>query len=228
LLESVGTDLYCSTIGVNRMDAADANILISDRSLVWVQDTEQDDVWAKWGVTYRDVRIVDGAGNHIGTYNLTQNDLGVPDNSLALAEMILAASVLPDEDQDKLNDDWERTEFGDLDTANSTTASQVVAYGLGPARVPRAPHIELRTVKIEGKQHVELHFNTRMGTAGGLVYRPEESIDGENWSDASDKYFLAAPPSPLFEGRALQSVIFRSREPINAPVRLIRIRVLSP
>ena len=51
-----------------------------DIDLPLLQDTEEQDVWTTgWGVTYRDVIIVDANNEKIEVFNLTVNNLGSED-----------------------------------------------------------------------------------------------------------------------------------------------------
>lgn len=65
-------------LGVNAAgEEADNAIATQGRALPWLQDTFSQDVWGRWGVAWRDVRIVDAAGDLVAVYNVTHNDLGV-------------------------------------------------------------------------------------------------------------------------------------------------------
>lgn len=56
-----------------------------------LQDDADNDVWASWQATYRDVQIVDANGDRAAVYNLTEHDLGDPDNYETLRQMLLDA-----------------------------------------------------------------------------------------------------------------------------------------
>jgi hypothetical protein len=47
----------------------------ANRTLPWLQDTSQENVWSKWSVTYRDVLILDGQNRPVAVFNLTLNNL---------------------------------------------------------------------------------------------------------------------------------------------------------
>lgn len=212
-------DLHCSIVGVNRKNAAGANDLIVDRSLPWIQDTDEDDVWADWGVGYRDVWVMDGAGNHVGTYNLTHNDLGDSNNRSVLLNMILASASLPDADGDRLDDNWEQARTGDL-TPSSDNRATLLSYAIG------SRGLRLRTeTKIWGA-FLEVTFDIKMGGGGGLRYVLEHSADGAAWQPAAG-YVLQGAPEPLFKGEALQTLVFRSPSPLQPTekVGFFRVRV---
>ncbi len=50
----------------------------SGRDLPWAQDDGA--VWDAWGVTYRDVVILDRDGNFHTVFNVTDNDLSLDEN----------------------------------------------------------------------------------------------------------------------------------------------------
>lgn len=62
------------------------------RTLPWLQATAMADVWEQWQPSYRDVVILDGENKVVGIYNLTINDLSVPENFAALKTMFLDAA----------------------------------------------------------------------------------------------------------------------------------------
>ena len=45
-----------------------------------LQDTPEQNVWASWNATWRDVMMLNPDNFHVDTYNLTPNDLAVPAN----------------------------------------------------------------------------------------------------------------------------------------------------
>ena len=63
--------------GYGPPDQQDAVVLATDdHDLPLLQDTEAADVWHVWGITYRDVVILDSANVQVGVFNLTANSLG--------------------------------------------------------------------------------------------------------------------------------------------------------
>lgn len=78
-------------LGVNEAGYEGSNDSITDaRDLPWLQDTDADAVWSTWGVTYRDVIVLDRTGAYAGVYNLTDNDLGEADKLAELEELLLS------------------------------------------------------------------------------------------------------------------------------------------
>jgi hypothetical protein len=57
-----------------------------------LQDTEEEDVWLSWEVTFRDVYILDHENYLVGTYNLTTYSLAVEENYDELKAMFIAAA----------------------------------------------------------------------------------------------------------------------------------------
>lgn len=62
------------------------------RSLPWLQDTVDVNVWSQWSVRYRDVLVRDREGLVYGIFNLTDLDLSVDDNYADLKELALGAA----------------------------------------------------------------------------------------------------------------------------------------
>ncbi len=78
-------------MGVNEPGHESGNEGFCDgRDLPWLQDTDQDDVWGAWKVSYRDVIILDSTGEFAATYNLSNNDLGEEANYDALTDLLLS------------------------------------------------------------------------------------------------------------------------------------------
>ncbi len=64
-------------LGVNETGHEEGNEGVTEgRDLPWLQDVEDTDVWATWGVDYRDVIVLDHEGVPLFRYNLTEHDLG--------------------------------------------------------------------------------------------------------------------------------------------------------
>jgi hypothetical protein len=74
-LDAAGHDI--AIVGINEAGRDEGNEQFCDgRDLPWLQDTATDDVWGEWGISYRDVVVLDAAGDTHGVFNLTNNDLG--------------------------------------------------------------------------------------------------------------------------------------------------------
>jgi hypothetical protein len=77
-------------LGVNGIGYESGNDRVTEnRDIPWLQDTEDVDAWSQWNVQYRDVYILDQAGQLRFIYNLTLHDLSNPDNLDHFTEAIL-------------------------------------------------------------------------------------------------------------------------------------------
>jgi hypothetical protein len=82
-------------LGVNEAgQESDNGLVTSGRHCPWLQDTSQENVWSgKWGVTWRDVVVLDAENRKITVYNLTQQDLYTPANYAALKNILIQAAT---------------------------------------------------------------------------------------------------------------------------------------
>jgi hypothetical protein len=71
---------------------AEVPTAVLNRSIPYLQDTPEQNVWAAWAVTYRDVVILDVENVHVDTYNLSSNDLADPVNYEELKLRLKAAA----------------------------------------------------------------------------------------------------------------------------------------
>jgi hypothetical protein len=75
-------DLQIDLLAINEdgfgpPDRQDAVVLATeDHDLPLLQDTEAEDVWNVWAITYRDVVILDADNVRVGVFNLTGTSLG--------------------------------------------------------------------------------------------------------------------------------------------------------
>lgn len=61
-------------------------------AIPWLEDTPEQAAWTLWGVTYRDVYVLDPENKTIKVYNLTVHDLGNPANYAELKGILAAAA----------------------------------------------------------------------------------------------------------------------------------------
>jgi hypothetical protein len=67
--------------------------MCSGRSLPWLQETaDGDEVWGDWGVTYRDVVILNPANEVVDVFNLTEHDLAAAGSREALKQKLRNAA----------------------------------------------------------------------------------------------------------------------------------------
>lgn len=95
-------DLDIQLLGINAAGLETGNSLItSGRDIPWLQDVDGNhdglsDVWHSWGVTYRDVVIVDAENARVEAFNLTTHDLSNPDNYNTLRQRLIDVASVPD------------------------------------------------------------------------------------------------------------------------------------
>ena len=78
-LEAEGFDTVI--IGINEEGyTAEGDDFVDERPLPWLQDTAAENVWGTWGVSYRDVVILDEENRLYEVYNLSAHRLEEPDN----------------------------------------------------------------------------------------------------------------------------------------------------
>ncbi|MHC4924562.1 MAG: hypothetical protein ACYTG4_10875 [Planctomycetota bacterium] len=84
-----------SILGVNGIGYESGNAAVTaGRDLPWLQDVAESNSWVAWGITYRDVLILDRQNRPVATFNLTENDLNVSANFDALRNLLEAAEDL--------------------------------------------------------------------------------------------------------------------------------------
>ena len=76
-------------LGVNEAGYGNNEAICEGRDLPWLQDTQEDDWWGSWGITYRDVVILNRDGNEEAVFNLTEHDLGNPNDYAAFKALLL-------------------------------------------------------------------------------------------------------------------------------------------
>jgi hypothetical protein len=80
-------------LGVNAAGLEVGNPIITDgRDLPWLQDTVTDQVWTTWGVTYRDVWVLDRNNRLVGIFNVTTHNLALPANYQMLMDLFQQAA----------------------------------------------------------------------------------------------------------------------------------------
>lgn len=86
-------------LGVNERGHEVGNEGVSaGRDIPWLQDLDGDgngssDMWEEWGITFRDVVILNKDNEQVGVFNLSEYDLGQPQNYEALRSQMVAATV---------------------------------------------------------------------------------------------------------------------------------------
>src|SRR5690349_21290622 len=99
-------DLNVEILAVNRISQAPYADMVTG-ALPLLQDTSDDTVWVNWGVTYRDVRILNSRNELVSVFNLTKYDLQIQTNKVELKNRLLAAAKMSDTNGNQFPDDWE-------------------------------------------------------------------------------------------------------------------------
>lgn len=60
----------------------------TDRTIPWLEDAADKNVWTLWGVTYRDVFVLDPENKSVKVYNLSVNNLADPAKYAELKNII--------------------------------------------------------------------------------------------------------------------------------------------
>lgn len=220
-------------LGVNHvLESAFNYLMTEDRGLPWLQDTTQQDVWNRWQVNFRDVRILDAQNRLAGVFNLTQYDLSHATNRQTLKDLFLKAAAFSDTDEDGLPDDWEQLYFGDLsagpdDDSDGDGASNLQEFALGsnPTLASSRPVAQLEYRQIGMERRLAVVFARQAG--GAFQYLLETSGDLAAW--APDAGGFATPVvSNAFDGTGTATMIV----PLSLPVlwpdeRCFRVKALA-
>lgn len=92
-LDLMALPLAVNILGVNGMGLESGNPeACNGKDIPWLQETAGEPVWTTWGVTYRDVIILDGDNVVLGVYNLSTHDLNEQAYYDELKAMLVAAA----------------------------------------------------------------------------------------------------------------------------------------
>ena len=96
-LDETHPELSISILGINEFGHASGNdVATMGRDIPWLQDTDEQNVWATWDITFRDVIIVDAQGVYYASYNLTTYNLADDENVAGLRALLLEAAGYSD------------------------------------------------------------------------------------------------------------------------------------
>lgn len=213
-LRAANPELNIEILGVNMVQDAPYNPLVTAvRTLPWLQATAQEDPWDSWGVTWRDVRILDSQNRLKGILNLTAADLRVPSNYLALKEMFLDVARVVDTDGDHLPDDWEQKYFTNLLATASEDPDQdhydnlaEFAFGTSPIDARSVPVLR-PVLSVQGSDSfLTLSFRRRAG--GFLNYQIEASSDLLSWTGDATEVGALREPLQFFDGSGTMETYF--------------------
>lgn len=91
-LTLAGLDVTIFGINGQGLESGNAS-MCAGRDLGWLQETSAEPVWQDWGITYRDVVILDGENRVVAIYNVTQHDLQNPTNFAELRGLFETAAA---------------------------------------------------------------------------------------------------------------------------------------
>ncbi len=220
-------------MGVNRFDAApdNFNITLLNSILPWLQDTTQQKVWDRWGITYRDVMILDAFNRPIApNYNLTVHDLGVATNYATLRKTLLSIATPADSDKDGLPDDWEMYWFGSLaptpdgdDDHDGFDNRTELAFGSNPSDPASRPVAYALRPRVAGQPILAATFHRFSG--GTVNFVVETSPDLVAWSADPTQILRVGNVRNSFDGTGGADVRFQLTPKAAAnPAGFIRIR----
>jgi hypothetical protein len=211
-------------LGVNSQHANSsfANQLITaSNPLSWLQETEQEPVWNRWGVTYRDVRILDPSNRLAGVFNLTSHDLSKPTEFAALKAMFIAVATNGDSDANKLPDQWQSSypaaSNPDQDT-DGDTYSNYLEFVFGTDPLAATSHPVLQTSYNNGQ--LALSFTRWAGTPFDL--RVDASTNLATWSALR----ITLATTNLYDGTGRSIVTYKLPKALTPPPSsFMRVRV---
>lgn len=220
-------------LGINRSDdSANNSSFLEDVSLVWLQDTAAQSVWNRWSATYRDVFILDSRNQVYAVFNLTQHDLGDPQNREQIKSLFLDAARIVDTDHDGLPDDWEQANFGDLaprpsDDTDGDGVDNFFEYAFGTN--PHNPNSKSSfrvTVSASGPDRFcTVTFRRRAGSH--VKYILETSADLNQWSSSPAAIRLIEAFRNSFDGTGTGETTIALTTPIQLQSQAyIRVRAV--
>lgn len=215
-------------LGINIYSDAQFNYLVTGRTLPWLQDTIQDDVWGNWNAAWRDVMILDTSNRLVAVYNLFQHDLGDLDNRNQLRDMFLNAARMVDTDNDQLPDFWELKYFGNLSAAGTDDSDgdgfdnlTEFAFGTNPFDAKSKPKLKYSRTK-------DFHFQVVVRRWGGglFSYFPEGSSDLIDWAGGSTRVRTVGQTVNLYDGTGcMQSTYWLAPLTTQKAFNFFRVRL---
>ena len=144
-LEAAYPMLDIQILGVNSVNQeVDFQTALADHSIPLLQDTDADgdgrsDAWALWQAEWRDVVIVDGLNEAEGVFNLTENDLAVPENYQQLRSMILQQAMADQRPWSNLENLLDVDDDGEVTREDAQRIIDTI-NGEGARAVPNGPN----------------------------------------------------------------------------------------
>lgn len=226
-------DLNVEILGVNLINRSSSNpLIVAGRTLPWLQDTAAEDVWKRWEVVYRDVRILDSENRVRAVYNLTEHDLAQAANRAALKQLFLEAARAVDSDNDHLPDDWEQRYWGGLSVGaggdpDHDGADNFTEFSLGtdPTDPNSASSMQPGVAVKDGQRVLTVTFLRRAGDM--LDYFLEASGDLTQWAGGTANVTMIQGPRNFFDGWGTAEVVCALTRPLDeAAWGFLRVRAV--
>ena len=199
--------------------------------LPWLQDTVSNSVWQLWNVTYRDVIVLDPRNRSYAIYNLTEHDLGDPQNRAMLKQFFLEAARLVDEDSDGMLDHWEILQFGNLNASatedpDNDGRDNFAEYtsGTDPNDPDSSSSFQTATMGAGTNRALTVSFSKRLGST--LNYQLEYSSQIVPWASAAQAIEVLEPVRNLFDGTGTARTTYVIPQIQNFSSGFIRVRAV--
>jgi hypothetical protein len=203
-LKATNPAVNIELLGVNDQTQSGNNALATlGRTLPWLQDTAADSVWTLWGVTYRDVRILDGRNRLHAVYNLTSQDLAIAQNRANLKALLLQAAAFVDTDGDQLSDDWETLNLGNLaasarDDSDFDGQDNFTEYAFGTSPTNALSKAAFQTTLTGSGTNRSFAITFRRRAGSGIDYVIDASSSILPWTPSNTE--SAGPFQNFFDG----------------------------
>lgn len=232
-LKATNPAVNIEILGINRTNQSAFNqFVIASTTLPWLQDTLPGSVWDLWQVTWRDVRILDPQGRLFAVYNLTTYDLAEATNRATLKQLFLDAARFIDTDNDKLLDDWEILNFGNLSTtpegdADGDGEDNFSEYAFGTDPKSAASKTSFRPIVTGAGANRVLKVTFRRRAGSGLDYFIDSSTDILPWASPAGSASVIEPFNNLFNGTGTGDSTCAVAAPIPGQARsFLRVRAV--
>ncbi|MBX3744983.1 MAG: hypothetical protein KF833_06705 [Verrucomicrobiae bacterium] len=202
-------------------------------AIPWLQDTAAVGAWARWGVEWRDLVVLDAFNRPVSRDNLTERDLGEPRRREILRDGLLALAEPVDSDGDGLPDVWEIYWSGGLGLAPDEDPDgdgfdnrTEWAMGTNPLDGGSRPQVSLtaeRTGELGALPRVWVTFR-RFG--GRVPLRVETSQDWLNWAGMDVWAEEAAGYRDTYDGTGTVQVRFPLAGVGESPFGFVRVRAV--
>src|SRR5690606_38429957 len=180
----------------------------------WLQDTPDQQVWDRWGITYRDVAILDAFNRPLATANLTSHDLDNPQNREVLVNALLQAATPADTDSDGLPDVWETHWFNNLearpdadDDGDGADNFNEFTLGSDPADPASRPLLVPHIASPAGVDVLGVTFRRFAGSAARVIV--ETSSDLVTWTSEPTQIHLIGNARNLADGTGTSEVRYQ-------------------